>query len=597
MLRLCYEKGIGVIMSKFMKLLSTGIDIISGSRSASGEYSMDDFLNLEQLFNLIQWMETFYNQQKVYYLPLQKIEETGSVQVIVKDETGKGVPAQIKFFPIVKDKSDQKLNNIVRNHKMDNHIFDSIDTKVNFIREITDWHGRLDTRLPIGDYYVEISKGSEYEISSLYLGVYSNQTSQIMKELVRIYDLQKENWYSGDLHHHSIYSSPVYGGTDPVIESPALVCQSMAAMGATFGALSDHHNTLNHKVWKALKSIDFTPILSKEISTSNGHVMSLGVDQDVIYQIPKQSDRTDTYLRNEFIRVTDEIKRLGGLPQINHPCDLSKAISWNTKYNDIIRIFETMEVWNGSNPMITGSTNYKAFLWWRQLLEEDCFIPATAGSDTHNIYANDYHIYFDKMDWLAERILERRVSLPKELDDQIASFTSMYQDMLPILKKWANNNLTSAGVRTYVHIEGEITQEKILDSLKQGRSFLTNGPILIPEIDGKLPGDTVLSRADKVDIKLRLLANRPLKQVTLYSKGNKETRFTLDATDKVRGCYDYSRILSDITINDVDWIFLIAEDDCTNMAITNPIFIKRESHKSDRLKSENDIRNNSKKGE
>ncbi len=544
------------IMSKFMKLLSTGNDILKGMRSASGEYNMGEEFDLENLHNLIQWLEALCNQKGFFYVPKQKGEETGKVQVIVKDETGKGVPAQVKFYPIEKGKTD--------------------NIEVNFIREITDWQGRLDTVLPTGNYRVEISKGSEYEISTVLLCVYPNQTSQIMKKLVLVQNLRKDGWYSGDLHHHSIYSSPVYGGTDPVVESPALVCQSMAAMGASFGALSDHHNTFNHKEWEALKSDDFTPILSKEISTSNGHVMSLGVEQDVIYRIPKAEDRNDDYLRQEFIRVTDEIKSLGGLPQINHPCDQSRAISWNPRYIDIIHIFETMEIWNGSNPMMTGSTNDKAFHLWKQLLEEGCYIPATSGSDTHNIYANDYHGYFDKINWLGKLILEGDISLPNELNKEIAIFIKLYEAVFPILKKWANINLTSAGVRTYVHVKGEVTQEKLLDSLKHGHSFLTNGPILIPEIDGKLPGDTVIVSEDRVNIKLRILANRPLKQLTIYSKGNRTARFPLENAETAQGSYDYSRIIPDIAIEDVDWLFFIVEDDCTNMAITNPIFIERK---------------------
>ena len=48
----------------------------------------------------------------------------------------------------------------------------------------------------------------------------------------------------------------------------------------------------------------------------------------------------------------------------------------------------------------------------------------------------------------------------------------------------------------------------------------------------------------------------------------------LEPINYVNGRYDYSRTLSGIDINGVKWIFFIAEDDCTNMAITNPIFIE-----------------------
>jgi hypothetical protein len=110
--------------------------------------------------------------------------------------------------------------------------------------------------------------------------------------------------------------------------------------------------------------------------------------------------------------------------------------------------------------------------------------------------------------------------------------------------------------------------------LKQGHSFLTNGPVLIPEIDGKLPGEIVSSRLDKININIKLYANRPLRKLFLYFSGNRRKEYMLEPINYVNGRYDYSRTLSGIDINGVKWIFFIAEDDCTNMAITNPIFIE-----------------------
>ena len=82
----------------------------------------------------------------------------------------------------------------------------------------------------------------------------------------------------------------------------------MKSLGMQFGALSDHHNVLNHEEWQRQNN-NFTPIISKEISTSNGHVLQLGVDDDVIYEIPKGKERTTEKLRNEFIRICSEIRK------------------------------------------------------------------------------------------------------------------------------------------------------------------------------------------------------------------------------------------------------------------------------------------------
>ncbi len=545
-------------MSKLTKILSTGYDILMGIDQTIGEQERNNSYDLERVCNIIHWLEGLCDHEKLYYTPRCVREETGSLQVYVRDETGQGVPAQVKLFPISTGKNEH-INNT--------------KNELNFQREITGWEGELKLILPIGVYSVEISKGSEYTIIRHEIRINKDKASQLTIELVPILHLRRENWYSGDLHHHSIYSSPVYGGTDPVLEGPKTVCRSMMAMGASFGALSDHHNILNHPEWAALQNDKFIPILSKEISTSNGHVMSLGAAKDVIYHIPDGKNRTEEYLRKEFIRITEEIKGLGGLPQINHPRDRSKAISWNEEYDDILQIFETMELWNGSNPMLEGTANHRAFLLWLKLLEEGRYIPATAGSDTHNILANDYHAYFNQLSWLAELITQKRLPIPKELTQEVASYIRFYKEVMPALKKWAEN-LTSACVRNYVHVTGEVTQSTLLSSLKQGHSFLTNGPILIPEISGKLPGETLAPKPDKTDISIKLLANRPLKQLLIYSNGNRRTDLSLETRDQMQGSYDYSRILCDISLKDIKWMFFIAKDDCNNMAITNPIFFE-----------------------
>ena len=121
----------------------------------------------------------------------------------------------------------------------------------------------------------------------------------------------------------------------------------MKSLGMQFGALSDHHNVLNHEEWQRQNN-NFTPIISKEISTSNGHVLQLGVDDDVIYEIPNGKERTTENLRNEFIRICNEIRKKDGLPQVNNPFDVSFSTRYNSEFWDMVKIFESIEIWNGA---------------------------------------------------------------------------------------------------------------------------------------------------------------------------------------------------------------------------------------------------------
>lgn len=545
------------IMSKESKFLSILTDMAWGTANHQDFQARE--MSSSKLTDLILWLEGLAAYNGFDYVEKPRNKEVGNLKLKVVGEQGDGILCQVKLFPSASE--GKAADNYLDNGEF--HMY----------RELTNNQGVLEKSYPAGQYHLEITKGSEYPVYYHKLIIEAGSTNPVLLKMTPIVDLREVGWFCGDLHHHSIYSSPVYGGTDPVVESPMEVSQSMRASGLTFGALSDHHNTLNHADWEQTGTEEFTPLVSKEISTSNGHVMALGVKEDIIYKIPDDKHRNDKYLREEFIRITDCIREAGGLSQINHPRDHSRAISWNPAFNDIITIFDTMEIWNGSNPMYPGTTNHKAFYFWLDLLERGIYLPATAGSDTHNILANDYIPLYGKIRWLENLIRDGRLELPEGIRPLSESFLSLCKKELTVFEKWAKSNLGSGGVRTYVYLPGEKTELNILDSLRKGRSYLTNGPVLIPDIEGTYPGFTYRLHKKTADINLKLLANRPLERVNLYRNGNMKEIISLKETRDINGCFDYSFTLSEYSLEEVSWIFFQAESDCTNMAITNPIFI------------------------
>ena len=482
-------------------------------------------------------------------------------------ENGLGTPAQVKLFKLLENETPET--------------FDRVNGKITMIRDMTGFDGCLSRKLTPGRYVVEISKGSEYEIITDAIEIQEGKLTRIGYELNRFVDMEEKGWMAGELHHHCVYSSPVFNGDDDVVETPQEVANSMMAMGLSYGALSDHHLVLHHPAWKAMKKDNFVPIISKEISTSNGHVMSMGVAKDVIYAIPEEKDRTDEYLRSEFVRITDEIKECGGLAQINHPRDLQKAISWNPAFEDMLDIFETMEIWNGSNPMMSGSTNDAARDLWHRCMQKGLFLPATTGSDTHNICADDYHVLFDQIMDTIDAIKANKSDLDREYADETYVMLMIGERLLPILEKWAETCLTSGCVRTYVYFdptqpkEATHTPKNILNILRKGNSFLTNGPILVPKVGGKLPGERlkVTDNNAEIKIELQIIANRELKKLQICTENGVRKELELKG-QKENGFYDYSMSLSEAALND-DYIYFTVLDDCTNMAISNPVIICR----------------------
>ena len=558
------------IKMKEIKFLSIAIGILQGMQNQNKE--LVTHITAEQMYDTLSMIRR--------EIPVQKGERQSErpdpdaeVEFTTTDADGNGIPAQIKLFKLLPDETVQN--------------FDRVNNRITMQREMTDGKGHLICNIAAGRYVLEITHGSEYGIVNDSLTVEKDTKCSRKYQLKRFVNLEKEGWYAGDLHHHSIYSSPVYGGTDDVVESPSEVCNSMMAMGLFFGALSDHHNVLNHEAWKKEKKENFLPVISKEISTSNGHVMALGVEEDVIYAIPDDKDRTDEKLRNEFQRIVQQIKDEKGLAQLNHPRDLSVSISWNPDFYDMINIFETVEIWNGSNPMLAGSTNDMAYRLWVELLRQGRYIPATTGSDTHNIKANDYNNFFDELRELYLWIKDHKEQLLVDYHDVFTVLEQIVEKVFPIMEKWAETNLTSGGVRTYIYRKGKLDEAGILDALRAGNSFLTDGPILIPGIWDEhekrlqIPGEHVQVEKTQKNVRCEivLLANRPLTKLTVYSeKGVKEVldlQNTEHAGDR-ETYYDYST-KAVISIEDCACLYFVAESDCTNMAMSNPIFLDKKN--------------------
>ena len=571
-------------MSKETKFLSIAIGLLQGQLREKGQSDpIVDGMDAERLVNFIRYAKVVCPGGKArtnevdYPAPNKRnrfhrngipenCTELGDVFIETTCK-GLGTPAQVKFFKLLEGENFEN--------------FDRVNGKITMIRDITGFDGTLHRYLPEGRYFIEVSKGSEYEIITDSIEVKKDTLEKRYYELNRFIDLEKMGWIAGDNHHHSIYSSPAFGGDDDVVESPQDIANSMMAMGLGYGALSDHHNILGHKAWQALKREDFLPVISKEISTSNGHVMAMGVDTDVIYNIPEQKDRTDEYLRSEFVRITNIIKDKGGLAQINHPRDLQRAISWNPAFNDMLDIFETMEIWNGSNPMLPGSTNDLARNLWHECMKKGLFLPATTGSDTHNICADDYHVLYDEILDTRDLIQLNTQELSSKYPEEVKVYTLICESLLPILEKWAETNLTSGGVRTYVNIgigseHGKArTPQKVMDALRCGHSFLTNGPILLTTVNGKRPGEKLGDEDkedNKLDIKIKLYSNRPLSKLQICTENGVVKEIILKATEE-NGHYDYSFSLTENPLEypHDHYIYFVAMDDCTNMAITNPV--------------------------
>jgi hypothetical protein len=319
-------------------------------------------------------------------------------------------------------------------------------------------------------------------------------------------------WYAGDIHQHSIYSSPLHGGTDDAPDTLKEVCEFMQSKGLSFGAVSDHHNIFNHGEWKKFESPEFIPIISKEISTGHGHVLALNTPEDIIFTAIKEED--DKIVRDEFLRICHEIRRLGGIAQLNHPRDRKKPISLPEKFYDLLPIFDTLEIWNGSETMEKGTKNGDAFDLWLSLLKKGVFIPATTGSDQHRI-----------KEYMPERMIKTYVFAP------------------------------------------EFNRENILHAIRKGNSFLTSGPFMDIQINEESYGEAV-EHTGSVVLDINIKSIKEIDTLYIYDDIHDEP-IELNIHSK-----EYLNSIN-YEAGDAKWMFFVAGTDTYNKALTNPIFLKK----------------------
>jgi TolB protein len=73
--------------------------------------------------------------------------------------------------------------------------------------------------------------------------------------------------------------------------------------------------------------------------------------------------------------------------------------------------------------------------------------------------------------------------------------------------------------RLYVHVDGPFNMESYLSSLKQGRSFVSTGPLLKLTVNGAEPGDVVPVKSSKVSWRLTVTAPNTAETVEVLVNG------------------------------------------------------------------------------
>ena len=329
-------------------------------------------------------------------------------------------------------------------------------------------HGRAQIPVSAGSLTIFLARGHEYVPISDQVEVKSGATVNCEYTLCRRFDLPSLGWYGGDMHTHFSRWEP----SDDYVWSRLLLAEDIRAVNNmvykhagnveapqyAYGSEGEHH-THHHAGHHVIAS-------GEEFRDDDlyGHMIAAGIT-DVIEPISvgrKLGCRENYPL---FASVCDWTHEQGGIAGWAHG-------------GTMIKLFESLpvEAALGKLDFVENIqfNMFYGFMFWYRLLNCGIRLACTGGSG--------------------------------------------FPFRSAMLAPWYPN----LGLdRTYVRVDGEFTYPKWIDGIRHGRTFATNGPLLLMTVDGQPPGTELhLNGADdEVLVEARVASNHALDCLEIVANG------------------------------------------------------------------------------
>jgi hypothetical protein len=364
------------------------------------------------------------------------------------------------------------------------------------------WHdhvcfdGRILLDLPNGDYEFDIERGPEYKVVYGNFTISTGANDSKTVTLPRFVNLKKEGWYSGDLHigrpmkdmpllmladdlHFAAVATtassakpPTLAGAKAVVErtpgadgaGPATTKQSGTPRSPASSSPTSNRNS-------DLEPRSFAPA---RFLAGNACYDDRGGGGLLLFQpLSPPALASASWEYPSAVDFLKTAKRAGAAPVAGSApphADAVRPFSWD------------FPVWVASRRLDSVAIAHSH-------LQRDGMLTHEAGGFARDtaFYPNPHGIARWSLD-IYSKLLDCGLRLPPSAGSGSG---------------WAPNPLGYN--RVYVHCDGEPTWEAWWEGLRAGRSFVTNGPLLRPRVNGELPGYTFQAYpGEKVELSIAL---------------------------------------------------------------------------------------------
>lgn len=369
----------------------------------------------------------------------------GRVKVRIRDSRGEFVPGKVTFIGLSPTRTPYfKPENPIKSGKQWEAFKNSC-----FPQE-----EGLEVRLPVGTYLIYASRGPEYSMDQKVVEVLKDELQELVFRIDRV--LETPNLISIDPHLHTNNSDGGMGISERI--------KSIVAEGINVAVASDHNFISDYT--PALQKLGLQKYLAvicgNEVTHPdnlihyNTYPLKLRVDEERNGAIPPFAEEAPALF--EASRKKDPEAIL----QVNHPragdlgyfnnyqLDMEQAAFAREHFSTS---FDVLEVMNGPR---FYSSNSVAIEDWFHLLNRGYYFPLIGSSDSHSIDRGE-----------------------------------------------------PGYSRTYVFYEGgegdQLNWTALALSLKKGRAFATNGPLVEFKVNGKYTsGDTLTAKDGRIELWMKV---------------------------------------------------------------------------------------------
>ena len=464
------------------------------------------------------------------------LENGAPIKLTAVDETGAKVPFKVSVAGVTTEM--KTLGGAVQ-------FSDAVSAKDPYTIEFT---------MPKADEVTfTASYGSDFESkAATYTTAVTDKGVEYEFKIPTVIDPQKDGWYCADNHQHSKFGD---GATEPIDLYRAQVANKL-----DFSIVSDHDSRLYDMEiagYAATGGIKIPFIPSLEVSPGWGHWGMLNIDYATSPEQQADVNYTGNIV-NPSATTPQEIitqgHHHGATVVANHPYTdygfLNNQASLPTGNDEGWDLFDLVE--------LQSTIDLSAM---EQALNEEQWEKV----DMSNLGATVKSLGYDNIDVKA---LISAMAFWNQGDKKYLSGGSDQHDA-------HSTTLYPGKVREYALLGEDYSVDHYIDVLREGKAFVTTGPILIPADENMYGSSVRAADGEKVTVKLSATAVNGLSEVTLWQNGIPVDQKTFDAVE------DTQAVEFEVTVDALaknQWVSFTAADANGGYAATNPIWVKATSY-------------------